>query len=259
MTSNSDNPLNMFTDPFAGNKFVLPPTQCSEQRKSFFMRFNEIIGFLYISSDALTKYEINYEVNIIPNLPTKSDNPMKFSLNSGECIITTPKRIIEITKNGVNILTRQLFVMCYGSFETYLYQLFERSFQIIGIKDEEEIFNRSRDILMLKKWDGKFCSINEVFAIGYKAGELNKYFSNFNMHFEAKKYNNPLNFLDELAQVRHRIVHASSILEKDKMIFIDMKMFNGLLGFFFRLTDYVDSLFAKKFGYTQQKIDPAKA
>ncbi len=259
MSSIPRNPLSMVSDPFAGDMFILQPTECTEERKFFFIRYNEILAFLYTSSDALNKYKIDFEANIIPKLPTKANNPLKFALNTGECIITTPKKIIETAKNGVDILTRQLFVMCYGSFETYLYQLFDRSFQIIGIKDTEEIFKKSRDMLMLKKWDGKFCKMNEVFDIGYRAYNLMSRFNDFEMDFEGRKHKNPLNFLDELAQVRHKIVHASSILEKDKMIFIHMNSFHGLLGFFFLLTDYVDSLFAKKFNYSRQKLNPAEA
>ena len=79
------------------------------------------------------------------------------------------------------------------------------------------------------------------------------------MNFEGKKHKNPLHFLDELAQIRHRIVHASSILENDRLIFIHMNNFNTLFGFFFLLTDYVDNLFAKRFGYDRKMINPGEA
>ena len=79
------------------------------------------------------------------------------------------------------------------------------------------------------------------------------------MNFGGSKYDNPLYFLHELAQVRHRIVHASSILENNKKIFIDMNIFNEFFGFFFHLTDYVDSLFAKKFGYDRKKMNSGES
>ena len=101
--------------------------------------------------------------------------------------------------------------------------------------------------------------MNEVFNIGYKANDLMNRFNNFEMDFEGKKHINPLNFLDDLAQVRHRIVHASSILENNRLIFIDMNIFHGFFGFFYLLTDYVDNLFAKRFGYIRRKSNPAKA
>jgi len=259
MSSNPQNPLNMVTDSFAGDTFELPQTECTEERRCFFTRYNEIIAFLYISVEALNKYKIDFETNIVPKLPTKENNPIRFSLNSGECITTTPKRIVATAESGVGILTRQLFVMCYGSFETYLFQLFERSFPAIGITNMEEIFDKSKRILMFKEWNGKFCTMNDFLHIGYKESDLTSCFSNFSLDFEGKEYNNPLDFLNELAQVRHRIVHASSILENNRKISIDMNVFNGFLGFFFLLTDYVDSLFAKEFSYDRKKINPREA
>ena len=247
----------MVPDPFAGDTFVLPETECTSERRLFFKRMNEIQAFLYVTKLSFEVCKKKYEEYIIPKLPFKEKTPMKLEMSGGNFIIMPAKGIIEMTTNGINIFTRQAFVMFYASFETYLYQLFDRSFPIIGIT--EEILDKSREILMSKKWDGKFCKMNEVFDIGYKANDLINRFNNFEMDFEGKKHKNPLTFLDELAQVRHSIVHASSILKKDRLIFIDMNIFHGFFGFFFLLTDYVDNLFAKRFGYTRQKMNPAEA
>lgn len=255
MSSKPENPLNMVPDPFAGNTFVFPETECTYERELFFRRMNEIQSFLYITKLSFDVCKENYEKVIVPKLPQKANTPIKLEMNGGNSIIMPAARIIKMTANGINILSRQAFVMFYGSFETYLFQLFEKSFPLLGVT--ENILDESRSILMLKKWDGKFCRMNEVFNIEYKANDLMNQFNNFKMNFEGKDYKNPLTFLDELAQVRHRIVHASSILENDKLISIDMKTFHGFFAFFFLLTDYVDSLFAKKFGYARQKINPA--
>lgn len=259
MSSNPKNPIKMAPDPFVGDTFVLPKTDCTTERKHFFKRMNEIQAFIYVGKLSFDVCKEKYQKQIIPNLPFKENTPMKLSMNDGNFIIMPCIKIVELTSNGINILTKQAIIMFYGSFETYLYQLFEKSFPTVGVSKAEMILDKSRDILMLKKWDGKFCRMNDVFNIGYKAGDLISHFADFEMDFGGKKHNNPLNFLDELAQVRHRIVHASSIVEKDKMISIDINHFHGLFGFFFLLTDYVDNLFAKKFSYTRQKLDPAKA
>jgi hypothetical protein len=79
------------------------------------------------------------------------------------------------------------------------------------------------------------------------------------MEFEGKTFKNPLDFLDELTQVRHRIVHASSILEKDRVIFIDTDDLPVLVAFLFHLTDYIDDMFAKRFGYLRVVLNPAEA
>lgn len=257
MSSDDRNPLNMVTDPLAGDLYVLQPIKCTDERRFFIRRFNEILAFLYISFSAFSDYRANFQSKVLPQLPAKTDSVLRFSLDSGESIITTPARIIESAKSGPDILTRQLFVMCYGSFETYLYQLFERSFPLIGVT--EDIVNKSRDILMLRKWDGKFCRMSDVFGLGYRAGNLSAHFSDFEMDFGGTIHKNPLSFLDELAQVRHRIVHVSSILEKEKALFIGMGIFHPLLGFFLLLTDYVDCLFANKYGYERPMVNPGEA
>jgi len=257
MTTTPDNPLDMVPDPFAGNAFVLPQTNCTEERKLFFRRMNEIQAVLFIAKHSFDVCKEKYDKNIIPKLPSGANTPIKIEMNGGNFIVLPAFRITEMVTNGINILTRQAFVMFYGSFETYLFQLFERSFPLVGIT--ENILDKSRDILMLKKWDGKFCKMNEVFGIDYKAGNLIDHFKTFEMDFEGKKHKNPLTFLDEIAQVRHRIVHASSLLENNKLIFIDMNIFHSFFGFFFLLTDYIDERFGSKFGFTRTAINPAKA
>ena len=112
---------------------------------------------------------------------------------------------------------------------------------------------------MRKKWDGKFCKMRDVFDIKYKASELINHFKGFEMNFEGKKFKNPLDFLDRLAQVRHRIVHASSIWEKDKLVSIDAKVFHAYYAFCAHLTDFIDDLFASRFKFDRAKINPAEA
>lgn len=257
MASNPDNPLNMIPDPFSGDAFVLSVTDCTDERKQFFRRMNEIQAFLFITKLSFDVCKEKYDRDIIPRLPFKANTPIKLTINDGNFIVMPAARIIEMTTNGINLLTRQAFVMFYGSFETYLFKLIEKSFPLIGVK--ENIFDKSRDILMFKKWDGKFCKMNEALNIEYKASDLMKLFNTFEMDFEGTKHKNPLNLLDELAQIRHRIVHASSILENDRLIFINIDIFHSLFGFFFLLTDYVDVLFSKKFGYSRTALKPSKA
>jgi hypothetical protein len=257
VTSTPDNPLNMVPDPYAGDSFVLPETNCSDARRQFFRRMNEIQALLFVTKVSFDVCKEKFEKVIIPKLPSNANTPIKLGINDGNFIVMPAARIIEMTTNGINLLTRQAFVMFYGSFETYLFQLFEKSFPLVGIT--ENILDKSRDILMLKKWDGKFCKINEALNIGYKASDLIKGFNNFELDFEGTKYENPLHFLDELAKVRHRIVHASSILENDRLIFIDIKIFHSLFYFFFLLTNYVDELFFKRFGYARTVVNPSRA
>jgi len=63
MTSNSDNPLNMVPDPFAGNSFVLSATECTVERRQFFRRMNEIQALLYTTKVSFDVCKERYEKN----------------------------------------------------------------------------------------------------------------------------------------------------------------------------------------------------
>lgn len=253
--TDTSNPLGMVPDRYDGKTFVLPPTPCTEERRLFLRRTNEILGFLFVTCLSYQEYRCQLE-KLIPGLPLKENTPMKITLKSRTSMMPA-NRIVVLTKNGVDVLARQIFVMIYGSFETYLYGLFDRSYSAVGIS--EDFLETSLGILMKKRWDGKFSKMEQVFGIEYRAGRLSDHFSGFTMGFEGKMFKNPLDFLDELTQVRHRIVHASSILDKDRLIYIELDVLPVLAAFFNHLTDYIDEMFTKRFGYLRTIVNPAEA
>jgi len=257
MNKEPKNPLGMVPDPLAGDKFIFPPTKCTHERRLFFKRGKEIHALTFITKHAYDEINQVYQQRI-PNLPQRANTFMKLELKTGTAIMCPAGYILRFSGDGINLVTRQAFTMLYGSFETYLFQLFERSFALMGVH-EEESFDRSIDILMGGKWDTKFNKMSSAFALDFRAGELNEIFSGYELNFEEKLYKNPLVFMDELAKVRHRIIHASSILEKDKLISVDIDVFPSYYGFYFLLTEYVDVLFEKRFGYPRSDVDPAKA
>lgn len=257
MKKDSENPLGMIPDPISGETFVFPVTKCTLERRLFFRRTNEIHALLLVTKHAYDETNKLYQQHM-QKLPKKENTPMKLELNTGNFIMFPAKRILDITKDGTNILARQIFVMFYGSFETYLYQLFEKSFAMLGVV-KDEIIDRSIEILMRGKWDSKFNKMSKEFSLNFKAGELNKHFTGFELDFEGTTFINPLLFMDELAKVRHKIVHASSILDKNNLVSIDIDMFHGLSCFYFLLTDFIDSLFEKRFSYSRQEVNPAEA
>lgn len=246
----------MIPDPYAGNEFVFPETLCTEQRRSWFRRTNEIFGFLMTTELALKECKTKYE-HIAVQKKLKPDTPFKLESSDGRSVVTPLSTFLKQCNNGVDILCRQIFVMYYGSLETYLFELIELSYPEIGIT--ENILQSSLGIMMGSNWDGKFCKLRDVFGINYKANDIKNHFSSFEMDFEGKKFKNPLLFLDELAQVRHKIVHASSILEKGQVIYINAQVFLAHYAFCTLLTDYIDILFSKKFNYKRIKINPAEA
>lgn len=83
---------------------------------------------------------------------------------------------------------------------------------------------------MKKRWDGKLSKMAHTFGFEYKASQLKDHFSNLVMDFNGERITNPLDFLDKLVQIRHRVVHASSIFEEGRLINIDI---NFIPEFFF--------------------------
>jgi hypothetical protein len=256
MALDPHNPLGMISDPYAGDTFVLPEALCTDQRRLWFRRSNEIIGFLMTTEFALKECKSKYE-QLVSAEKLRPDTPLRIKSSDGRSIILPTQTFLKQSGNGVDVLCRQVFVMLYGSLETFLFELLERSFPEIGVT--ENILEQSLEIMMRKKWDGKFCKMSNILTLNYEASSLMSRFGGFQMNFEGKTFKNPLSFLDELAQIRHRIVHASSILEKGRLIFVNAQVFHAYYGFCALLTDYVDDLFAKRFGYERVKINPAEA
>ncbi len=257
MKKDPENPLGMVPDPIAGEAFVIPPAKCTRERRLFFKRANEIHALLFITKHAYDETNKIYQQRI-GKFPKGESTPIKIELNSGHSLMFPAGYILKLSADGINVLTRQAFVMLYGSFETYLFQLFERSFALIGV-GEAEATDQAIEILMGGKWDSKFNRMSNVFGLDFKAGDLNRHFCGFELNFEGTLYKNPLLFMDELAKVRHRIVHASSILEKDQLISISMEVFHGFYAVYLLLTEFVDSLFEKRFVYPRSEINPAEA
>ena len=255
MSIDQKNPLNMITDPYAGDTFIFPETLCTEQRRQWFRRANEIFGFLMTTEFALKECRAKYD-NIVSQKKLKPGTPFKLESFDGRSVITPVKTFLDQFGKDVDVLCRQVFLMYHGSLETYLFELLERSFPEIGIT--ENILESSLQIMMGSNWDGKFCKMRDVLGLNYKANDIKNYFSSFEMNFEGKIFRNPLLFMDELTKIRHKIVHASSILEKGKLIFINAEVFHAHYAFCVLLTGYIDNLFVKKFGYKQVKVYPGK-
>lgn len=256
MAPEKGNPLGMIRDPYAGDSFILPDTLCTDERKNWFRRTKEILSFLTISELAIKDCRTKYETLLLEK-GLQANTPLKFEFSDGRSTIMPVGKFLTGCNEGIELLCRQVFIMLYGAWETYLFELFERSFPKVSIS--ENILEESLKIMMKGNWDGKFCKMRDLLGIDYKASELSQRFLGFKMNFEGKVYKNPFGFLDELSQIRHRIVHASSILKNNKPIFINAQIFPAYFMFLSRLTEYVDDLFTKRFNYMRLKINPAEA
>ena len=101
--------------------YVLPPQLCSERRREFFVRANQILG----SYSIIFGYS-NFGKNWIEREAKKGrfieTTPMRITIN-GRTIQTTYRKLKEMYKKGVPRLSNYIFLMIYGNFETFLSDL----------------------------------------------------------------------------------------------------------------------------------------
>lgn len=256
MVNEPKNPLGMVRDSYAGDSFVLPAMLCTNERRSWFKRCKEIMAFLTITDLSLKECRNKYEL-LLSQKNLQLETPLKLGFSDGRSAVMPVKIFLNGCNEGVEFLCRQVFVMLYGAWEAFLFELLEKTFPLVGVS--ENIMEESFQIMMKGNWDGKFCKMESRLSIGYRAGDLIKHFDGFELNYEGTITKNPLIFLDELVQIRHKIVHASGMLNNGKPIFIKAEILPAFFSFFVLLTEYVDNLFSKKFSYVQSKINPAEA
>ena len=163
MPSEKGNPLGMIRDPYAGDGFILPDTLCTDERKIWFRRSKEILSFLTISELALKDCRKKYET-LLSGKKLHPDTPLKFDFSDGRSTIMPVGKFLVGCNEGIELLCRQVFIMLYGSWETYLFELLERSLPKVNIS--ENILEESLKIMMKGNWDGKFCRMRDLLGIG---------------------------------------------------------------------------------------------
>ena len=264
----ANNPLKMVKDPLCGDVLVLGDSFCTVQRRQWFRRSNEILAFQMVAVYALKECDRDISERI-PQLPHKDATPLAIDMN-GHRIEAPARRIVQAAKGGVDVVARQVFAMSYGSFETYLLQLMTQSFPLVG--REHDVSDESVKMLIGKSWRSKFAKMDSTLGLGHKDGELVAHFAGFNMRCLRSDFKHPLDFMSRIGEIRHRIVHASSIIDADftekyphtramqgKSVGIKLDTNHEMYAFYALLTDYIDDLFARRFGFDRQLVNPATA
>jgi hypothetical protein len=82
MTFNPQNPLGMISDPYAGDSFVFSQTLCTDQRRLWFRRANQIIAFLTTTELAMKECESKYD-QLLSQRRLKPDTPLKIESSDG--------------------------------------------------------------------------------------------------------------------------------------------------------------------------------
>lgn len=261
------NPLKMISLDIDG-PFVLPPTTCTNRRSEFLKRGNTILGFyltlaLYSDKgretmDALEKSgQLKYDTPI----RMKSDKEgIDSRLNYGLL-----KKLF--ARAGAQ-LTNQVFLMVYGNFEAYLLDIIADGLKGLSHTDPQE---EAIQLMMGTTWRGKFDRITQKLQIKLGRGILTAKFVNFDMGFFGEKCTDPIDFLDRMADLRHRLVHSTgraddSLLSKypnsglhiGDVISLPFGLPYGIHFFFVLMTEVVDQAFVDRFGWPMSVIAPEK-
>jgi len=97
MESENKNPLKMVADPYSGDTFVLPETFCTDERRLWFRRTNEIIAFLMTTELAIKEAKLRYQ-QILSQKKLKLDTPMKIKSSDGRSLVCPAQTLIRMRK-----------------------------------------------------------------------------------------------------------------------------------------------------------------
>ena len=262
----NDNPLKM-QQLEEGGLFVLPDQLCSSRRADFFRRGNIIIGFYTTVAmtskhghDLLTKHETEGKL--------KPDTQIKIDMNPDGGIILTNYGLFkkQYTVAGRH-LTNQVFLMLYGNFEAYFSDLVLDA--LIQMGSISNPIKSTITIMTASKWRAKFDRINQKLGIGKQLGRaaLISKFKDVEMGFLGDLCQDPVDFLEKMADFRHRLVHSSGRVDQDfkatypkaglsvgQILSLPFGLPIPLQLFYSHLTDIMDQAFAKKFGWNRKLL-----
>jgi hypothetical protein len=256
--SNKGNPLNMQSlDP--EGLYVLPPQLCSERRREFFVRANQILG----SYSIICGYS-NFGKNWVELEAKKGrfieTTPMRITIND-RTIQTTYRKIKEMYEKGVPRLSNYIFLMIYGNFETFLSDLVCDGLTKQGRSSPVEETIR---LMMATKWVGKIDRLSQLFDLNLGKSNRQQKFRDLPMEFMGVIYTDPIEFLQKIADIRHRLTHYSGLadslflsefprcgLSEGDPIFMPVHMPYDTQFFLVLLTDLVDDAFSRKFKWSR--------
>ncbi len=244
--------------------FVLPNILCSKRRIEYFERANEILGFYatlaFYSNEGGKAIEATVEKSNIVDSTTFRVKMDKHTIQS------TCGVFRKFFQRAGNQLTNQVFLMVYGNFEAFFTDLIHDGFCEQGITNASE---EAISLLISSKWEGKFDRISQKLGVQLGKHSRVQKFRDLDMGFLGESCVDPVDFLQRMADLRHRLVHstgrADSILvsrypmaglAEGKFITLPFGLPYDVHFFFVLLTDYLDKAFAKKFGWERTQVAP---
>lgn len=161
-----------------------------------------------------------------------------------------------------------MFLGVYGNFEAYMLDLIAAGLKELSYTNPED---EAVKIMLGTAWHGKFDRIIQKIGVTLGKGKLVNKFRNLDMGFLGEKCVDPIDFLDSMADLRHRLVHSSgradtalvnkypkANLRPGDLIELPFGLPYGIHMFFVFLAEVVDEVFATKFNWTRSIVAPEK-
>ena len=267
MSCDPENPLNM-RQLGEGGPFVLPPTNCSPRRVDFLKRSNAILGFYATVALYSEKGRENLEA-AEKNGQLTPETAIRVKLDPGGFVMQTNYRLLkkQFARAGAQ-LTNQVFLMIYGNFEAYVLDVVADGFKATSCANPEE---QAVQIIMGTSWRGKFDRVMQKLGVELGKSKLNSKFHDLDLGFLGDKCDDPIDFLNRMADLRHRLVHSTgradaalvtrypnSNLAVGDIIHLPFGLPQGIHFYFVLLTEILDEAFIAKFNWPHSLVDPEK-
>ncbi len=188
----------------------------------------------------------------------------KFSVGPFPVILNAPA--LSVSAGNEQELARQACVGLYGNFEALLADHVLAVFQARGGGDPE---NSTKLLLMNRAWRQKLEGTAEKLGLRYRSRDLLALYEGHVFNFFGKVLSDPIDFLQAVAHVRHRIVHSNgrvdgrfladypeSGMKPGDLIPVPLEIPFLLWSFLLPLSDYVDRLFAEHFVWPREIVKP---
>lgn len=258
------NPLGMQWDNGLGT-YILPAQDCTEHRREFLRRGNQILSS-YMGLLGLAQLGRGSMGSVAAASGLDDQTPIKIGLGNGQEMNVRLGRLRGSWQNLVDQLTSQVLVTLYGSLEAYVYDV-----AAAGLRERGRPASTQDllDLLGQRQWPGKIDRLQQELGPKLGSGARRAHFTGLQMDLNGVTYSDPAEFLEQIARLRHRLVHYLGRVDQEYANThpgVPLKVgevlrfpseYPALLHcFLVHFTDFVDKAFAAEFGWTQTKEKP---
>jgi hypothetical protein len=263
MSGTQPNPLGMRQIEPDG-PFVLSPVLCSERRKEYFHRANRILA-TYCSLAAYAHFGKEALESTANQKQLSDTNPIRINM-SDYVMQTTYRQLRKSHSRAGAQLTNQIFLMIYGNFDAYLFDLVRDALSDLAVQDP---IQEAVSMLASMRWAGKIDRLSNKLSVKLPKRKLLQKYKDIEMGFLGKASKNPIDFLQSMANLRHRLVHSAgradpkliqeypnSGLKEGDLIELPFGLPYSINFFFVPFTDVLDESFCDQYSWRREMIAP---